>query len=73
MYKKYLFYSLRKFFVMHSTPGAYKSIFVWRGGGTIDTFFNYVCNKSRSRDYATQSLITVSLTLSLAKLKALNL
>ena len=72
MYKKYLFYSLRQYFVMHSTPGAYKSIFVW-GGGTIDTFFNSVCNKSRSRDYATQSLITVSLTLSLAKPKALNL
>ena len=27
----------------------------------------YECNKSRSRDYSTQSLIIVSLTLSLAK------
>ena len=28
-----------------------------------------VCNKSRSRDYSTQSLIIVSLTLSLAKIQ----
>ena len=30
-------------------------------------FTGFTCNKSRSRDYANQSLITVSLTLSLAK------
>jgi len=41
--------------------------------GKTDEKGGKICNKYRSRDNATQSLITVSLTLSLAKLKALNL